>query len=59
MAKISKLLTSKDRLVRNVEIELAERNKPKKNEIQGKRRTLIRAVQKLCILPSEPPPLLE
>lgn len=54
IAKVSKLLTIQDGFVRNVVLELADRNKPKKNKIQGQRKTLTRAVQRLCILPSEP-----
>lgn len=54
MAKVSELIKSADGLIRNVIVELAERNKQKKNENQSKRKTLTRAIQKLCILPSEP-----
>lgn len=59
MAKVSKLLPSKDKLVRNVELEIAERKIAKSGEFQGKRKTFVRAIRKLCILPSEPPQFLE
>lgn len=53
IAKITELLPSKDGLVRNVVVEISTRKKPKSNEQYGKRKTFTRAIQKLCILPSE------
>lgn len=54
MAKVCELLPGRDGLVRNVVVEIATRKKPRPGETRGKRKRLTRAIQKLCILPSEP-----
>lgn len=59
MAKVCELLPSKDGLVRNVVIEIAKRNKPCQGQKHGKRKQFTRPIQKLCILPAEPPETLQ